>query len=75
LLRAALVIQYQIKTTLLQLYCIHTLPNFTATCELENANISIIDNGDTTNGNYQPMVQLGQMYLILHRIQMLQQTP
>jgi hypothetical protein len=22
-----------------------------------------------TNGNYQPMVQLGQMYLILHRIQ------
>jgi hypothetical protein len=28
-----------------------------------------------TNGNYQPMVQLGQMYLIMHRIQMLQQTP
>jgi hypothetical protein len=23
------------------------LPNFTATCELENANISIIDNGDS----------------------------
>jgi hypothetical protein len=26
---------------------VFTLPNFTATCELENANISIIDNGDS----------------------------
>jgi hypothetical protein len=50
------------------------LPNFTATCELENANISIIDNGDSyqwqlsTNGTTWADVSNTAL-------QMLQQTP
>jgi hypothetical protein len=47
LLRAALVIQYQIKLHYAAPIVFTPLPNFTATCELENANISIIDNGDS----------------------------